>query len=151
VPGTSPLRVVLDTTLRIPAAAQILGDAAATLVITTVRSSARRRRELRRVGVGVRVVDPEPPWGVDLASTLRLLREAGVRSLLVEGGAAVVTSFLRQRLADRVVVGIAPTILGAGTEAVGDLSVAQVADGLRLRARSLHALGEDIVLAGDIV
>src|SRR5829696_2820475 len=151
VPGASPMRVVLDTTLRVPSGAQLLADAAPTLVITTERSSAERRRELRERGVGVHVVDAEPPWGVHLATTLAVLRDVGIRSLLVEGGAAVITSFLRQRLVDRVVVGIAPTILGAGTEAVGDLSVARVCDGLRLTGRSLHALGEDIVIAGDVV
>jgi len=150
VPGTSPLRIVLDTTLRIPATAHILGDAASTLVITTERSSPERRRELRSRGVGVRVTDPEPPYGVELTRTLTLLREAGIRSLLVEGGAAVITSFLRHRLVDRLVVGIAPTILGAGTEAVGDLSVARVSDGLRLTGRSVYSLGDDVVLASDV-
>jgi GTP cyclohydrolase II len=150
VPGTSPLRVVLDTTLRIPAAAQILADAAPTLVITSDRSRSERRDELRERGVSVHVVDAEPPWGVDLAAALALLREAGVGSLLVEGGAAVITSFLRKRLADRVVVGIAPTILGAGTEAVGELNAARVADGVRVIGRSVHLLGDDVVMAGDI-
>ena len=151
VPGASPLRVVLDTTLRVPAAAQILTDTAPTLIVTTERSRGDRRDELRGHGVGVQVVDTDPPWGVDLTATLTLLREAGIRSLLVEGGAAVITSFLRQRVADRVVVAVAPTILGAGTEAVGDLSAARVADGLRLAGRSVHLLGDDVVLAGDIV
>jgi GTP cyclohydrolase II len=150
VPGASPMRVVLDTTLRIPATAQILGDAAPTLVVTTERSAPERRHELRRRGVGVRVVDAEPPWGVDLVAALAVLREAGIRSLLVEGGAAVITSFLRRRLVDRVVVGIAPTIVGAGTEAVGDLDIVRVADGLRLTGRSLHTLGDDVVVASDV-
>ena len=150
VPGPSPLLVVLDTTLRVPSGANVLGDDAVTLLVTTDRSSAERRRELEGRGVGVRVVAAEPPWGVDLAAALALLRESGVRSLLVEGGAAVITSFLRRRLVDRVVVGIAPTILGAGREAVGDLRVARVADALRLTGRSLHALGDDVLVAGDV-
>ena len=151
VPGASPLRIVLDTTLRIPAGAKVLTDAGATLVVTSERSSAERRGELRQRGVGLEVVEANPPWGVDLTATLALLRDAGIRSVLVEGGAAVITSFLRQRLADRVVVGIAPTIVGAGTEAVGDLSTVRVSDGLRLSRRSVHVLGDDVVLAGDVV
>ena len=150
VPGASPLRVVLDSTLRVPCDAQILGDAASTLVVTTERSSIDRRRELSERGVGVRVVEPDPLRGVDLAAALSLLRSTGVRSLLVEGGAAVITSFLRARLADRVIVGIAPKIVGSGTEAVGDLSVVRVSDGLRLGDRSVHALGDDVVVAGDL-
>ena len=150
VAGSSPIRIVLDSTLRMPWNAKVLDDGASTLLATTERSSVERRRELRARGVAVRVVDAEPPWGVNLAGTLSLLRAAGVRSLLVEGGAAVITSFLRARLVDRVVVGIAPTILGAGTDAVGDLSIARVSEGLRLTRRSLHALGDDVVLAWDV-
>ncbi len=150
VPGASPLRVVLDSTLRIPSNAQILGSAASTLVVTTERSNSARRRELTGRGVGVRVVEHDPLRGVDLAAALSLLRATGVRSLLVEGGAAVITSFLRARLADRVIVGIAPKIIGSGTEAVGDLSVVRVSDGLRLSDRSVHAFGDDVVVAGDL-
>jgi GTP cyclohydrolase II len=151
VPGASPLRVVLDTTLRVPAGAQILADTAPTLIITSNLSSPDRRQELHRHGVRVQVVDAHPPWGVDLAAALGLLRATGIQSLLVEGGAAVITSFLRRRLADRAVVAIAPTILGTGTEAVGDLRAERVRDGLRVAGRSVHLLGEDVVVAGDIV
>lgn len=150
VPGASPLRIVLDTTLRLPTDAQILADAAPTLVVTTERSDASRRKALQARGVAVHVLDAEPPWGVDLEATLQLLRARGVRALLVEGGRAVITSFLRERLADRLIVGIAPTILGAGTDAVGDLETASVAEGLRLRGRAVHAVGDDVLIAGDL-
>jgi riboflavin biosynthesis pyrimidine reductase len=96
------------------------------------------------------VVDAEPPFGVDLAAALGVLREAGVRSLLVEGGASVITSFLRKRLADRAVVAIAPTIIGAGTDAVGDLNVASMRDGLHLVGPSAQFFGDDVVVAGDL-
>jgi GTP cyclohydrolase II len=150
VAGSSPIRIVLDSTLRLPSDAKVLDATALTVLATTDRSSVERRRQLQARGVAVHVVDPEPPWGVDLAGTLALLRAAGVESLLVEGGAAVITSFLRARLVDRVVVGIAPTILGAGTEAVGDLSVSRVSEGVRLTRRSIHAVDDDVLLACDV-
>ncbi len=99
--------------------------------------------------MGVRVVDTERS-GVDLAATLSLLRLAGVRSLLVEGGAQVITSFLRARLVDRLVVGIAPKIVGAGTEAVGDLQIARVSEGVRLTNQTVHSVGQDLLLAADV-
>ena len=149
VPGASPQRIVLDSTLRVPLNARIFDEAASTLVVTTRRASAARRRALEARGAGVRTVRAGPD-GVDLSATLALLRAAGVRSLLVEGGAAVITSFLRSRAVDRLVVGISPTIVGAGKEAVGDLQVARVAEGLHLQRRSVHSLGSDLVLAGDV-
>src|SRR6185369_8891713 len=107
VAGASPLRVVLDSTLRTPSEALLLdglgdgvGDGVApTLLLTTERASEADRERVRALG-------------------------AGVRSLLVEGGAQVITSLLGAGLVDRIVVGTAPRIIGAGTEAVGDLGVA---------------------------
>jgi 3,4-dihydroxy 2-butanone 4-phosphate synthase/GTP cyclohydrolase II len=149
VPGASPLRVVLDSTLRVPARARILGHDAPTLVVTTARSNERRRKALESQGVGVRVVEREA-CGVALGAALAILRASGVRSLLVEGGAKVITSFLRARVADRVVVGIAPTIVGAGTEAVGDLRIERICDGLQLTNRSVHPVGDDLLFSADV-
>jgi riboflavin biosynthesis pyrimidine reductase len=72
--------------------------------------------------VRVHVV-PSSPRGVDLPAALARLRAAGTLTLLVEGGARVITSMLDAGLVDRLVVGIAPTIIGAGTEAVGTLGM----------------------------
>jgi riboflavin biosynthesis pyrimidine reductase len=62
----------------------------------------------------------------------------------------VLTSALRARLADRVVVAVAPVLLGAGTDAVGDLGAGLVRDGLRLADRSVHQVGPDLLVAGDL-
>jgi GTP cyclohydrolase II len=149
VPGASPIRVVLDSRLRVPAGARVLGPDAATIVLCGERSDPDRRAALRRRGVRVETVR-QAPDGVDLADGLARLRALGIRSLLVEGGAQVITSMLRGRMADRMVVAVAPLLLGDGTEAVGDLGATQVADGLRLHDRTIHHVGPDLVVAGDL-
>jgi GTP cyclohydrolase II len=149
VPGPSPLRVVLDSTLRLPSTARVLDDRAGTVVITTQQSDEKRRVALRVRSVGVHVVDAGPR-GVDLANALQSLRRLGVGSLLVEGGARVITSFFAEKLVDRLVVGIAPTIMGSGIDAVGDLGVARVAESVRLTNRSVHQAGGDLLVAADV-
>jgi len=149
VPGSSPLRVVLDSTLRLPDSARVLDEQAGTVLITTNRSSEIQRAAFRARAVGVHIVE-SGPHGVDLMEALVTLRSLGVRSLLVEGGARVITSFLGERLVDRLVVGIAPTIMGVGIDAVGDLGIARVSDGVHLSNRSVHAAGDDLLLAGDV-
>ena len=149
VSGASPLRVVLDSTLRLPDTARVLDGQAGTIVITTPRSSAERRAALRAQAIGVHVVEPGPR-GVDLAGALTALRSLGVRSLLVEGGARIITSFLAEKLVDRLVVGIAPAIIGTGVDAVGDLGVARVGESLRLTNRSVHVAGDDLLVAADV-
>jgi GTP cyclohydrolase II len=149
VPGASPIRVVLDSTLRVPPDAQVFGPEAATIVLTSERSDPGRRAALRRRGVKVEVV-PRAPAGIDLGAGLARLRSAGIRCVMVEGGSRVITSALRERLADRVVVAVAPILLGTGTDAVGDLGAGLVSDGLRLANRTVHQLGPDLVVAGDL-
>ncbi|HEX2398676.1 MAG TPA: GTP cyclohydrolase II, partial [Mycobacterium sp.] len=117
VPGASPVRVVLDSTLRTPGTARILDDDAGTIVYTTDRASVDRVEELQSRHVGVRLV-PAGAGGVGLSPVLQDLYTVGVRSLLVEGGAQVITAMLAAGHVDRLIVAVAPTIIGAGTEAV---------------------------------
>jgi GTP cyclohydrolase II len=149
VPGASPIRVVLDSTLRIPDDAHVLTDDAATIILTTDASPADRLEGLRRRGVSVLVV-PAGPQGVDPFAALEAVRRAGIHSLLVEGGARVITTFLSSGLADRMIVGIAPRVLGSGTDAVQDLGVTEVSKSLMIEHRSVHLAGDDVLIAGDL-
>jgi riboflavin biosynthesis pyrimidine reductase len=108
-----------------------------------------RRERWRERGVRVEVV-ADGPDGVDLRAALRALHANGVASLLVEGGARVITSLLAAGLVDRLLVGVAPLIIGTGTEAVGPLGVTRIADGIHLANRSVHAVGDDLLLAWDV-
>lgn len=150
VPGTSPLRVVLDSTLRTPLHANVIDDTAPTLILASERADPVKKQSLRERGVAVRVVR-ECEGALHLPSALRELRSQGVASLLVEGGAKVITSMLETNLVDRLIVSVAPRIIGAGREAVGDLRTQKVVEGLRLRRRTVHLAGDDVLLAWDVV
>ena len=149
VPGASPIRVIVDSRLRVPAEAKILDGDAVTIALTTARSNPATREALRQRRVRVEVVR-EGPDGVDLHEGLARLAELGIRSLLVEGGARIITSLLRDRFADRVVVALAPMLLGKGTDAVGDLGVGEVVNALRLVNPTRHSAGTDLLIAADL-
>ena len=87
---------------------------------------------------------------VDLRALLSELHSLGVRSVMVEGGAALITSFLQARLVDRLAVCVAPKILGRGIEAVGDLGICDLADSLGLADISVTPYGVDLVLESRI-
>src|SRR4029453_9195451 len=97
VAGPSALRVVLDSTLRLPSSARVLDNGAGAVVITTAPSSEERRAALRSRAAAVHLVDAAPR-GVALTSALRTLRALGVASLLVEGGGRVITSFFAEKV-----------------------------------------------------
>ena len=150
VAGASPVRIVLDSTLRTPASAKVLSGDAATTLITTARSDPQRRAELRRRGVRVEVV-AEDGGLVSLPAALAAMRVAGIECLLVEGGASVITSLLAAGLVDRLIVAVSPLIVGAGTEAVRGLGIEQVTDGIRLANRLIVPVGEDVIFAWDVL
>ena len=110
--GRTPLRVVVDSDLRIPDGARVLEPGArAALVATTARADPERVHRLRASGVQVEVVD-EGPGGVDLRALMTVLGSREVISVLVEGGAAVLGSAFDAGIVDKVVAMLAPRIIG---------------------------------------
>jgi diaminohydroxyphosphoribosylaminopyrimidine deaminase/5-amino-6-(5-phosphoribosylamino)uracil reductase len=85
---------------------------------------------------------PAGPGGLDPGAVLSDLRAAGVRSVLVEGGAEVIAAMLAAGLVDRLVVAMAPS-LGAGSAAV-DIGP------VRLSKRCAYVAGDDLILAWDV-
>lgn len=151
VEGPNPTRVVVDSRLRIPLGAALLADGAApTIIATTPAAAPARRRALGRRGVEVLVLPATEDGRVDLGALLRALGERGVGSALVEGGAGLITSMLRERRVRRLVVAIAPRVMGSGIEAVGDLDILRLRDALTFRRASFSQVGGDAVFDGDL-
>jgi 3,4-dihydroxy 2-butanone 4-phosphate synthase/GTP cyclohydrolase II len=149
VPGASPIRVVLDSTLRTPLHANVLSDEAATIVVTRPGADPGRRAALHAAAVTVRAARPAAR-GVDVRDALAALRAFGVESVMVEGGSAVITSLFAAGLVDRLVVSVSPTIIGAGVEAVGALGIRRIMDGVRLVNRSVYLAGDDVLFGWDV-
>ena len=135
--------------LRVPSQAQVLAEDAATMIFTSERSDAETRTELRRRGIRVEVIG-EDAGELSIRQALRRLHELGIGSLLVEGGSRVITTVLRSGTADRLIVSIAPTVIGNGTQAVADLGTGRISDGIQLTNRTLLAVDEDVILAWDV-
>jgi riboflavin-specific deaminase-like protein len=150
VPGASPVRVVLDSNLRSPLDAHAFDEDAATIVITTDTSDEAARARLRERNVGVRVVS-RGESGVDLGAALRILRREGTETLLVEGGSHVITSLLAAGSVDRLIVSLAPMVMGTGIQGVGDLGTRRVQESVTLENRSVHLVGTDVLIAGDVI
>jgi riboflavin biosynthesis pyrimidine reductase len=68
--------------------------------------------------------------------------------VLVEGGAQVITTVIKGRLADRIVSVVAPKILGRGIEAVGDLDIRTMDKAVGLTWRKIFRRGEDVIFDG---
>ena len=138
-----PLRVVVDGKARTPLSARILDDAAPTLVAVGRDADGDRIKNLRAAGAEV-VELPRHNGRLDLHALLAELYEREALLLLLEGGATLAGSFVRQRLVDRVVGYHAPALLGAGPPVLADAGVTTLAAALRLRLDDVRQLGEDV-------
>jgi diaminohydroxyphosphoribosylaminopyrimidine deaminase/5-amino-6-(5-phosphoribosylamino)uracil reductase len=150
--GRDPLRVVVDSTLRTPLTAAVLTEEAApgTVVAVTDSAPAARRDKVRALGATVLCLPTDAGGRVDLVTLLTALRQLGVCSVLVEGGAQMITALLQARLIDRLVVCVAPKILGTGIEAVGDLGIRELARSLMVADTSVTRCGADLVFEGRV-
>jgi len=153
VRGRSPWRVVLDSRLSIADDAAILGTLAkAPLIVATVSRDASRAAALEARGARVWRFEADPEGRVPLRPLLAQLVQEGRFALLVEGGSAVHTAFLREGLADRVAVGIAPVLLG-GREPrawTGDLGRQGLGDAITVEDLRSRRVGRDVWLEGSI-
>lgn len=146
VRGPNPARVVIDPQGRLPDDAPVLrADGSRRIVVQSVD---RPRPE------GVEVVrlprDPRAGGMISPAEICKALQSLGLRHLLVEGGGITIAGFLEAGLLDRLHVGIAPLIIGAGPMSLTTtIPVETLAEALRPDTAA-YGLGSDIVVDCDI-
>lgn len=155
VRGDNPLRVVLDTRLRMPVRSKLarVSGSRRTLVFHGPRASARRKRELERCGVELVEVALDKKGRPRLSAVLRELARRNVVRLLVEGGSEVHGAFLDAGLADRAALVISPRILAdaEATPFARGRARARIADALGLREVTVRRLGMDVLFEGVLV
>lgn len=143
--GPNPQPILLDSQLRCPLDANLLRHPTHPLwIATTAEAPAEPQLRLEAAGAQVIRLPADDRGRVHLPALLEVLGTRGVRSLMVEGGAKVITSFLAAHLADRLIITIAPRLLG-GVRAIGapmDIALQNV---------HYRILGQDMIVEAAIV
>jgi diaminohydroxyphosphoribosylaminopyrimidine deaminase/5-amino-6-(5-phosphoribosylamino)uracil reductase len=138
-----PWRVVADSELRIPLDARVLADPARAMVFTSTATSPRSR-ELQALGARVEAVGRNA-YGVDLAAVLRRLGALEVNEVWVESGPRLAGALIEERLADELVVYLAPHLLGATALGMFRLpALDELAHRVRLRYTDVRFVGNDL-------
>jgi diaminohydroxyphosphoribosylaminopyrimidine deaminase/5-amino-6-(5-phosphoribosylamino)uracil reductase len=145
VQGRNPLRICLDSRLRISLDAHVLRDDGKTLIVTTAEHELDKIEKIRKLGKEVLVVERDADGRVALRPLMKALAERKISSILVEGGAEVITSLLKAGLARRIVVITAPIILGKGREAIGDLGITDLDKAIKPSSCEIKRIGGDVV------
>ena len=145
-----PLRVVVDSTGRVPVTAKVLQGPSNTLIATTERSGQDWRRAMEAADAEVLVVPAGGDGRVALRSLFEELGRRGIVLMLCEGGGVLHGSLFDQRLVDKITVVIAPMIVGSANApaAVAGIGAAFMRDAVRFRDLTVERLGEDILVTG---
>ncbi|WP_134685682.1 bifunctional diaminohydroxyphosphoribosylaminopyrimidine deaminase/5-amino-6-(5-phosphoribosylamino)uracil reductase RibD [Brevibacillus migulae] len=151
VPTRQPVRIVLDSTCRIPLTAQLLRDQKApTWIITTQASSAEKRAQLAELGAKVIIVDDRHNQ-VDIQTMLGYLGKEGITSLLVEGGAAVNGAFLTAKAIQKVISYISLKMVGGqdAPTSFGGVGVERMEQAIIVKETEIERLSDtDIRITG---
>ncbi|MBM4288812.1 MAG: bifunctional diaminohydroxyphosphoribosylaminopyrimidine deaminase/5-amino-6-(5-phosphoribosylamino)uracil reductase RibD [Deltaproteobacteria bacterium] len=152
--GKDPIRIILDSRLRIPLTAQVLTQKsiAPTWVACTTAASPEKRAALTSLGADIITVAPNPENRVDLGALLSILGERRVQSILVEGGAEVHGAFFDARLVDKFHLFLAPKFIG-GRQApgiLGGLGRATLKEAHQAHDITFRQIGADILISGYV-
>ena len=152
VRGKNPYRIIVDSKLRVPIKSSVLTDSNTHLTIMATTSSAPSSKmvEIKKQGVEVLVVKKEKNGSVSLKDLLRKLGKREIMSVLVEGGSEIITSLLKAGLVDKMIIPIAPKIVGKGLDAIGDLNINKINKAIKFSSFKTMKKGDDIVFEGTM-
>ena len=144
----SPVRVVLDRSLRIPGTSRLVHSARETPLWVMTSNLAEAPAAMKLGAAGAQVIrvatTSTPPPGLDLSAVLHALAEKGITRLLVEGGARVASSFVAADLVDEVWLLRGPDAVGAdGVAALDALPLSAITQSPAFKGRASEALQKD--------
>jgi riboflavin-specific deaminase-like protein len=144
IEGPDPVRVIIDPTGRVPVTSKVMSDGGAPCLLVTNRGAG-----VEPIVGHERIELASGKDGISPEKILASLRERGLNTVLVEGGAHTVSRFLAAGLIDRLHIMVAPLILGSGRPGLDLPAIDRVDEGYRPVTR-VHQLGEDVLFDCDL-
>lgn len=147
--GVNPIRIVVDSRLRIPETLTLVQTARETPTVVACLKGADPAKIKRLETAGVQVMQMDEKNGhVDLAQLCAQLGQQGIDSILLEGGGTIADAAFRSGIVDKVQIYSAPMIIGGSDAktAVGGLGAAKLSEAVRLRDMSFRRVGSDLCI-----
>lgn len=143
-----PIRIVLDSTLKIPLTSQVLRDTNV-LIATTTKANKEKLKILTDKGIPVIVFNTT---SITLPDLLKEFKKRKIISVLVEGGGQILGSFVDAKLVDKVYAFHAPILIGGekGVSAIGGKGALTISDALRLEQVSVKHFGVTTLTVGNV-
>lgn len=152
----NPIRIVLDSELKIPLDSNLVKttNKAKLIIVTTKHHNKKKGKEINELGAEIIIINEnkneniELKNKVNLTKLLKILGSREISSVLIEAGPTLSTSFLRQNLVDKLIVFIAPIIIGGSNsfQTIGDLGIEKMMDVIKINFSNIRRMGKDIFI-----
>jgi len=157
VKGKNPVRIVVDSRLRMPANAKILNQHKGSVIIATikkksqeseVRNQEKKIKALNASGADVLLLHSRN-GKVDLKALMKELGKREITSLIIEGGGSLAASAIKEGIVDKITIFVAPKFFGKeGLSMIGELGIRRLKDAICLSRLECRKLGDDLLLEG---
>jgi diaminohydroxyphosphoribosylaminopyrimidine deaminase/5-amino-6-(5-phosphoribosylamino)uracil reductase len=146
--GRNPIRIVLDSGLRIPLSSQVLHEGGKTIVVAGARVPIRKVRAIEKLGVEVWRL-PTRDGAVPLTSILRAMGNRQIVSVMIEGGAVTAGQALSEKVVDKICFFYAPKIIGGdGLDMIAPLGVRKMGHSRQINRIEVARVGKDFLVTG---
>lgn len=146
--GDDPLPVILDSKLSINLNARILQNKNRPIIFTTKLADSDKKKQLLNIGITIFETDTNFEKRINIESMLEKLYQLGVKSLMVEGGQEIMTSFIKENCVDKVVITIAPYFIGGLSVLSKELT--SLPEFPKLKNIIQYKLGNDLIIKADV-
>lgn len=144
-----PVRIIVDGKGRVPASARVFSEPGKTIVAVLDCYFVHDKSRLSREGIEYLSLKSDND-SIDLAELMKVLGQRHITTVMVEGGSKLLGNIFDRRLVDKVLVFIAPIIIGGkeAKTAVGGSGVERVADALQLKDVKVERFGDEMLISG---
>ena len=149
VKGKNPMKVIVDSSLKISEKAKVLKEPSKVIIATTPKAQKGRIEKLQHRGMRVIVLKPKKGL-VDLNELVKELGKSEIASVMIEGGAELSGNAIKEGIIDKVLIFTAPKIIGNGLSPIKNLGIKKVDKAINLKNVFTKKIGKDLLVEGNL-
>lgn len=147
VKGKDPLKIVVDSALKIPKNCALMKEPAKLIIATTAKANKGDIKKLQQKGVNV-IITKSSKGMVDLRDLMKQLGKHEITSIMIEGGSQLNSSAIKAGIVDKILIFTAPKIIGNGIGAIGNLGIKKIHRAINLKNPVCRRIGNDMMVEG---
>ena len=148
VSGRNPIKIVVDSKLKMPLDADIVKNEPNKLIIAATKQANKSKiKKLQHKGVNVLIAAAKNGM-VDLDDLMKQLGKLEITSIMIEGGAELNSEAIKAGIVDKILFFLAPSVIGEGLGVIGNLGITKVDRSIQLKHLGSKKIGKDILVEG---